>query len=289
MAENVIAIILPEYDDKENIITSDEWKRDFLLNDNQIGEYIKNLAAFVDFFCDEDCKLIYDSKNVTAFSFVLRTIPECYPSRDFQLKIALKKATNWRKYRESDEGDEYSIGYERIKDEVRCELIAKKIKNNKHSCLLVTHIPEFKNKIWKISKDGQEYDLLSYQLNILEVFNWISHHHKPPRIYNWNPKHGENGCGAHKKHAGEDVSILLCSREHAAELLSKAIGLEAWDLLYNYDSIYNRYMEFKAECKYEHLHSATFERKYHSYHLSSEEDIPKRIINKLKILGCIRD
>lgn len=89
MAENVIAIILPEYHDKDNDITSDAWKSDALLDDVVMGECIKSLMEFVDFFSDEECKIIYDSKNILAFSYVMRMMPECYPSRESQLRIAL--------------------------------------------------------------------------------------------------------------------------------------------------------------------------------------------------------
>lgn len=286
MAENVIAIILPEYDDKDNVITSDDWKSKTLFNDAEIGKHIKELAEFVDFFSDENCRMTYDSKNVAAFTYVLRTMPECYPSREFLLRMVLKKVTNWRMNRESDAKDEYSMDYVKLQDETRCELAARKAKDNSHSCLIAAHIPAFKARIWTLIKDEKKYDIHSCLLNIQEVFNWISQHHKPIRIYNWNPKHGENGYGAHKR-PGEHVSILLCSKEHAAELLSQAIGLKNGDSLYNYDADYGKYMEYKAECKYENLHSSATDRKYHSYHLNSDESIPKRVIEKMKTLEYI--
>lgn len=289
MAENVIAIVLSEYDDNDNIITSDDWKRKSFLDDVAVGKYIKELADFVDFFSDENCEMIYDSKNVLAFTFILRAIPECYPSREAQLRMVLKKASNWRFSMESEASDEYFIDYVKLKDEIRCELHARKIKDNMNSCLLVVHISDFKNQTWRISNGQQTYDLDSYKLNISEVFNWISTHHKPMRKYNWNPKHGENGCGAHKAHAGEYVSVLLCSKEHAAELLHTAIGLRAWDVLYNYDPVHQKYMEYKAECKFEHMHNGATERAYHSYHLNSKEFIPNRVIKKMSILGYIPD
>lgn len=199
----------------------------------------------------------------------------------------MKKAFNWRANRESGENDVYSMEYITLKDETRCELAVIKTKDSRNSCLLVAHIPEFKSQVWRLSKDGKESEIHSCQLDVLEVFNWISGHHKPVRRYNWNPKHGENGCGAHKKHAGEDISVLLCSKEHAAELLPKAIGLPAWDSLYNYDAMHGKYMAYKAECKFEHLQSAALERAYHSYHLESEELVPKRIVEKMKRLGYV--
>lgn len=109
------------------------------------------------------------------------------------------------------------------------------------------------------------------------------------RKYSWNPKHGENGYGAYKTSAGEYVSVLMCSKDHAAELLQTAIGLRSWDVLYNFDPVHKKYMEYKAECKFEHLQGEVEERKYHSYHLNSGELIPKRIEKKLRLLGVVTD
>ena len=289
MAENVIAIILSEYEDNANTNTANDWKSKFILEDEEMGKYIKELAEFVDFLSDENCKIIYDSKNISAFTFVLRTMPECYPSREAQLRSIMKKASNWRSNRESKESDEYFIDYVKLKDEIRCELTARRIKDNMHSCLIVAHIPNFKNRWWHISTGEQTYDLYSCKLDIVEVFNWVSKNHKPMRKYSWNPKHGENGYGAYKTSAGEYVSVLMCSKEHAAELLQTAIGLRSWNVLYNFDPVHKKYMEYKAECKFEHLQGEVEERKYHSYHLNSGELIPKRIEKKLRLLGVVTD
>lgn len=289
MAENVIAIILPEYHDKDNDITSDAWKSDALLDDVVMGECIKSLMEFVDFFSDEECKIIYDSKNILAFSYVMRMLPECYPSRESQLRIALRKITNWRSpvNRKSKDSTVYTMGYENLQDETRCELAAVKAMDSNNSCLIATHIQSYNGRVWSLLKNNITYNIDALPLNIQEVFNWISTHHKPVRSYNWNPKHGENGRNAHREHAGEEVSVLLCSRKHANELLTNAVGLQAWDYLYSYDSTYEKYMEYKAECKYANLPSNALDRKYHSYHLNSIDSIPKRILEKIRILRTL--
>lgn len=289
MAENVIALVLPEYDDGGNVITSDDWKRNFLMDDVEVGKHIKELASFVDFFSDENCRMVYDGKNVSAFSYALRMLPECYPSRSMQLQTALKNASNWRTYRVSKEDEEFSVNYTIVRNETRCEMAALIAKDTNNSCIVVVHIPDYKGRLWRLSKREKEYEINSFPADISEVFGWLINHHKPARVYNWNPKHGENGCGAHKKHAGEDVSILLCSKEHAAELLPKAIGLDKWDSLYVYDKECRKFMEYKAECKYEHVDSTATERAYHSYHINSVDIIPNRVIRKMKALGIVSE
>ena len=287
MTENIIAIILPEYDDKDNVVTSDEWKSDVLLDDAAMGKLIKSLMEFVDFFADEECQMIYDSKNISAFSYVMNVMRDYYPSRETQLRIALKKVTNWRfpVNRKSNESHVYTNGYENLRDETRCELAARKAVEANSSCLIATHIQKYKSCVWTLSKNNTIYNIDALPLNVKEVFNWISTHHKPLRAYNWNPKHGENGRRAHCEHAGEIVSVLLCSRKHANELLGTAVGLQAWDYLYSYDSDYGKYMEYKAECRYVNLPSDASDRKYHSFHLDTTESVPERILKKIKILG----
>lgn len=284
MADNVIAIMLPEYDDAGNNFTSDDWKSQELIDDVEMAKRIKCLAEFVDFFSDENCHIIYDSQNVLAFTYVLRTMPECYPSREAQLRTALKGTVNWRYNRLSNANDEYYIGYVKLKDEIRCELAARWTKDPGSSHLIVAHLPDYKGKVWTISSAEIECDVHSCKLDPSDVFNWLSEHHKPERKYNWNPKHGEYGRRAHNMHGGKEVALLLCSREHADELLPKAIGLRGWDFLYNYDAAHGKYMEYKAECKQDHLDPTSSERRYHSYHLNSDITIPQRIIRKLKYL-----
>lgn len=61
-------------------------------------------------------------------------------------------------------------------------------------------------------------------MKIVDVFDWLSNHHKPLRN-EWNKKHGKNGKGAHHENKWNNVSVLLCSVERAEALLPKAIGI----------------------------------------------------------------
>ncbi len=213
-------------------------------------------------------------------------LPECYPSRERELRFALKNLENWRKNRESSENDEYNLNYSSIKDEMRVEIATRMSNNPNDSFLLTVHIPNYVVKEWQLSKGQNTYCIESRPLSIKEVFEWMSSHHHPQRSYNWNPKHGENGKGAHPTNNGDEVSVLLCSREHAAEIIHKAVGEPMYDTLYCYDTDFGKYMEFKADCKYEHLQDRT-KRNYHSYHLSEESAIPHRIKKKLDILAML--
>ena len=285
MANSYIALIFPEYDDMGNEITSQDWKRDDLLEDDSLGIFIKQLVSFVDFYKDEECHLLYDAKNVLAFTYSIRVLPECYPGRERELRFALRNLENWRKNRISLEDDEYTLYHSSIKDEMRTEIATRMSNNPDDSFLITVHIPNYTPKEWQLSKDQNTYCIESQPLSIKEVFDWMSVHRRPRRSYNWNPKHGENGKGAHPTNNGYEVSVLLCSRAHAAKILPKAVGEPMYDTLYCYDADFGQYMEFKADCKSEHLQDRT-ERSYHSYHLSKGSTIPDRIKKKLNILQC---
>lgn len=288
MANSYIALVFPEYDDVDNVITSQDWKRDDLPDDNSYGIFIKHLISFIDFYEDEDCCLIYDAKNVSAFTYGIRVLPECYPGRERELRLALKHLKDWRKNRISIENDEYTLNYSNIKDEIRTEIAARMSNNPDDSFLIAAHIPNYTAEEWQLSKDQDTYCIESHPLSIKEVFEWMSSHHHPKRIYNWNPKHGENGKGAHPSNNGNEVSVLLCSREHAAEIIHKAVGEQMYDTLYCYDTDFGKYMEFKADCKFEHLQDRT-ERSYHSYHIDNDSFIPNKVKKKLYMLAELND
>lgn len=284
MTRSFIALIFPEYDDVGNNSTSFDWNTVDLPDDKSIGDFINKLSAFVDFFSDEECGLLYDAKNVSAYTYAMRVLPECYPGRVRSLRTVLKRVENWRKNRESTEDEEYVLDRSSVKDEMRTEIASRMASKHENRYLLSVGLPNYVAKEWKLSKGGKNYCIDSAPLSIREAFEWMSLHHFPQRVYNWNPKHGENGMGAHPDHNGEKVSVLLCSREHAGEIMQKAIGVPHYDCLYCYDVDYDSYMEYKAECKFEHLPADAVTRNYHSYHLENDSAVPNRVKKKLDIL-----
>ena len=284
MANNIIALIFPEYNDKSNPTTSSDLTTDILYDDKTFGEQIKEAGILVDFFKDEVCQMVYDSKNVNAYLYPVNSLPECYPSRARQLRTALNGAKDWRKNRISSETEEYNIHYNTVKDEIRTEIASRKKSSANDSLIIATNIFGKNCKSWELKKDDKSFTVESIPMLIPDLFGWLSKHHKPLRKYEWNEKHGENGKGAHSDNNGDEVSVLLCSKEHAAELLKIAIGEPNYDMLHCYDSEYDKYMEYKAGCKFANLQPDAKERTYHSYHINDESGIPKRVVFKIKLL-----
>lgn len=288
MPTNFFALVFPEYFDPENSVTSQDWMTRDLPDDKSLGLFIRDLQSFVDFYDDEECEMIYDGKNASAFIYPLNILHDYYPSRTREFRLALKKLENWRRNRESSLTDNYIINGMIIRDELRSEIVSRLIRNPNDSYILIVHIPNYTAKEWQLPKEEKIYKIKSIPLSIIEAFNWISHHRSLERCYNWNPKHGENGVGAHSDHNGNNISVLYCSREHAAELMQKAIGVPNYDTLYCYDAENSMYMEYRAECKFEHLPPNTTIRQYHSFHLTNDTSIPNRVKKKIKVLeNCI--
>lgn len=285
MAKSVIAIVLPEYDDRENVPTSFDWKLSELPDETFLNVLIKHIVSFVDFYKDEECNLIYDSKNIEAFAFVLRILPECYPNAERALRLCLRNVENWRKNRVSSEDDIYVLNRAEIKDEMRTEIAERMEVNPDNEYLITIYYPVFKAKKWNLKKDDKTYSIESSPMSIKAVFDWLSKHRHPKRVYNWNEKHGEFGKGAHPDNKGNLVSVLMGSREEAAEIMPKAIGIPYYDEIYCFDNKYKKYMEYKAECKYSNLQPDNDIRKYHSYHIDDDSQVPKRVKEKLSLIG----
>lgn len=284
MAENIIALMFPEYKDNGNSGTSKVWATEELYDDETIGKQFKQTKIFVDFFKDENCRMIYDADNIRAYLYVANMFPECYPSRTRQLRFILEGIENWRNNRKSAEDKEYVVHHETIKDEIRTEIAERELINSADSFLIVSSVVVKEGKVWNLEINNTSVSVEAMQMFIPQVFDWLSKHHKPLRKYEWNEKHGENGKGAHPDNKGDKVSVLLCSREHAEKMLQKAIGEPKYDLLYCYDAEYGKYMEYKAGCKYEKLPSDAKERTYHSYHIDDENQIPNSVMKKIEIL-----
>lgn len=276
--------MFPEYNDKSNPPTSRDWITDELYDDKTFGDQIKEIGRLVDFFKDEVCQIVFDSKNVNAYLYPVSSTPECYPSRARQLRTALNGLNDWRKRRMSSMTEEYSMYHYTVKDETRTEIASRQVYSPEDSFIIATNMFGQYCKSWELRKDDVSVTVESVPMLIPDVFNWLSKHHKPMRIYEWNEKHGEYGKGAHKDNKGNEVSVLLCSKEHAAELLPIAIGEPMYDILHCYDPEYDKYMEYKAGCKYANLQPDVKERTYHSYHINDESGLPKRVAYKIKLL-----
>ena len=105
---------------------------------------------------------------------------------------------------------------------------------------------------------------------IEQLETWFSNN-RQPRIFNLNPKHGENGVGA-RANKGEKVSLLLCSQNQASELLRLAKGDKRISKeLFAFDTNHKKFIVFKDD--------NTIVNSYHGYHVDNENEVPHKIRN----------
>lgn len=288
MAKNIIALIFPEYADTGNFPTSKEWEVENLPEDSVLKEWLKKIYSFIDFYKDEGCDFIYDSKNADACIFIAKVLDDCYPNMESMFRRAVYGMENWRTNRVSSVDDEYMIYKSTIKDEMRTEIAAREVSCPDSKYVIAVHILDYKHKKWVLNKEGNHVEVTAYPMLIPDIFCWLADNRIPPRVYNWNEKHGENGDGAHKSHKGDEVSVLLCSREHAEELMHKAIGNDTFDVLYCFDPQHGKYMEYKQDTVITDKGNNILSRSYHSFHIDDENRVPPKVKKRMELLSSER-
>ena len=256
-------IILPEHEDVEK--TSPCIRKFTLLAPNEVMAYIDFIDRMEQRGRAEHYLLYYDSKNIRKFLHPVYEFEEYYPKVEVTLLNALHRfAEDWREEPIQDSGVNYKLFQAPVTDDSFCEVCERKYQSDVEATnstyAIINHGALEDVSTVAMHRNLHQIDIPVLEATLEKIESWLQENRRPPRIYNWNPKHGENGKGAHKANKTDTVAILYCSKEHAAELLHKAIG-ENNNIgpLYVWDDEYGLYMEFKRESK----SSTTF----HSYHL----------------------
>lgn len=284
MSNNKLWLLFPVYEeiqDKPHYIVGCE-----LRSADEMNCELQRLSNIFEALKSEHAEVHYDSHNLRGWLFPLRTLQDCYPNMETRiLHLLTRNASDWRRGRRQDDASAYKYFDADISDCTLCELTERQIADNErgHHAIVNAGGIRTTRKTITTSRNGLGTDTHVLQPSVNALFGWLADHRVPTRIYNWNPKHGESGKGAHPGNKGEKVSVLHCSREHAAELLKRAVGEAAGSgPLYFFDSERNMYMEFKRESK----ESNTF----HSYHLDPEDEPRalrfKKLINLILTEQC---
>lgn len=276
MEHSELFLLLPKYEDVEeqpeyikstNIMTEDE----FLKVINKIDEICMLIS-------NENYKGYYDAENVSAFLYPAKTLKKSYPNTITRMRMVMNKwGENWRTQKVQKDTVKYMYYCISIKDDTLCEMTERKFGSTDGSSFLLVNCDAFScaSETITTKRNQDEMELDVRNADIKSISKWYETNRKPQRIFNLNPKHGENGRGAHPGNKGEKVSVLMCSRGEAKEMLLKAIGSDL-RILYFFDQIHNQYIEFNRES----------ENTYHGFHIDAidEKRVPEEIkmmINKL--------
>jgi hypothetical protein len=244
-----------------------------LIMEEDIKNFFQDLDIALEHIQIENHKGFFDVDNVNAFLSNYDILDDYYPvSPRRKLRQSLKTWMSWKQERESKQIEEYKIKKTPSKDNSFGEIHARKTKypNNKYLLISLDSIC-FRNQLVNVEKTS---DASIEQIECIELKEklkkWFDNNRIPPRIYHASPKHAENGRGE-----WQGASKLLCSHVEAAEMLSRAVGINGIDELYYYDENHSAYIIFRYE-------GDTGENKFHAYHLTAK-DVDrsiKRILEK---------
>ena len=269
MEHSELFLLLPKYE--EVVGQPDYIKSKNIMTEDEILKVIKNIDEICCFIANENYKGYYDADNVYAFLYPVRIAEDCYPNIMTRMRIVLSKwGENWRIQKAQKDTEDYMYYCLPIKDDTLCEMTERKYVSVDASTFLLVNFNAFtcSTEIIRTKRNQNEIELDVRSFDIKSLSKWYEVNRKPQRIFNLNPKHGENGKGAHPSNNGHKVSILMCCKEEAKRLLDKAIGDDS-KTLYYFDKQCSQYIEFKRES----------ENIYHGFHLDAEDErrVPKNI------------
>lgn len=269
-----IFMLFPVYEDIES---SHYINKIGVISNDEYNDYLSKIKNIIDVFKIENYNGFYDSLNLEAFLSPVLILEDYYPNIITTFRRLMSNwGEDWRNSSVQEEHDEFYYYSIPINNDSFCEIAKRKYNDIKGGILIINHnaFSCSENTI-KIKYKDNILFIDSVEAEIKEIAQWFSSNRNPKRIYNWNPKHGENGKGAFVSANGDKVSVLMCSRENVPNMLNCAFGDNVKKLFY-YDNNCQQYIEFKRERESE----------YHAFHLdkNDEKRIPlhiKKIIDDI--------
>lgn len=276
MARSELFLLLPVYKEAQGqpgyVLNTD------VPSEDELKETAKKIDETADFFQNENYSGYYDSDNLKGFLLPATIAEDCYPNTATRFRSIMKRwGEDWRREKRQDEEDDYRYYCQKIENDTLCEII-KRNGTDTDGCtfLLVNHNAiSCKDDFIRAGYNNESVDINVSRLDFKDIARWFETNRRPQRVFNWNPKHGEFGKGAHPSNGKDKVSVLMGSRGEAGRLLHKAFGLQP-GTLYFFDEKYDRYIEFKREG----------ENIYHAFHIAPEDEdrIPDLIKERIKII-----
>ncbi|WP_338158433.1 hypothetical protein [uncultured Phocaeicola sp.] len=276
MEHSELFLLLPRYEEAEG---QPEYIRPIgIMTEDEILAVIENIDNIYRYIVNENYEGYYDADNVSAFLYAVEEMEECYPNIKTRMRMVMRNwGEDWRARKVQKDTERYMCCRFSIKDDTLCEMIERKFVSSDGNVFLLVNQGAFSEKVEAIwgKRNQTELELEVRKADFKSVSKWYEANRKPQRVFNLNPKHGENGKGAHPGNKGEKVSVLMCSRDEAKNMLLKAIGADL-RVLYFFDQTHNRYIEFKRES----------ENTYHGFHLDAidEKRVPEEIKDMIKKL-----
>lgn len=281
-------LILPESDTSPKPTISFAKKKG--MDAGYVSALINDLKNIMWIYDIEDYKIMYDINNIISFLdfFEIEEKKELY-SIATRMRLLLKDGRFKQcvsLYKIVEDKEKINVkGEEQTIWNVFCEIAKLKEKNHNHPiAVLNKQIFDIHNeRVINLTHNGQvdAIPILPIE-NINTITDWFAEKRIPKRLYEWNPKHGENGKGQHAalKQRGF-VSVLRSDRNYPQALVGKAYGQNEYtnqdpkNNLYIYDPENGAFLRF--------VPGGARPNTYHAFHISNE-DVPNEIKKKYKII-----
>lgn len=282
MPELKCFVLLPILTRNESIFQSDSLYHS-LDNLNNFRYFLENYQKMIEIVeREKNAKIIYDAENIKQFQQQINMLDDEFISLQYAFYTLLSNAENFRDNPKAVPNSLYFIwdfnqftGIQISGSISTLAEITKEKQQNENQKLVLIHNDgiHLNRSMIPIIKDGYSdkcpfFTCIQHVKNSTELETWIIEN-RQPRLFNLNPKHGENGKGA-KANKGEKVSVLLCHKQHAQTLLDSSIGDKRINKkLFNFDNEHQKYIVFEDE--------NTPNNTYHGYHIDNEDEVPKNI------------
>ena len=249
----------------------------------ELSKFVNDIGEVVSSFRHENHQFLLEKRNRENFYKLLKMYDgkHDYPQIADTFLVETSNVEEISVEYSQSEKDTYFINGSPIQHDAFCEAASGILNNPENSYAIIAGLDIVDGLLdVRIVKDGceNEVSLEIISPDIYSVYEWISTHRRPVRVYMPNPeKHGTDGKGAQKSNKGDSVGILLCSNEEAEILMHHALGIKnGAKKLFIYDFDRMKYMQFNKG-------GGNVDNNYHGWHVNSEHDIIKHP-KDLKIL-----
>ena len=288
MSKANIFLLLPETTQTNKTtpwsLTNDEFD-----NKEKYETFMKNKITEIQTITIENYQGYFDGENFKNFFEGYDMFEDIYPNalkNKFRRKLIFKEAwKNWQEKPQQIKTATYSVFGQKINNHSLAEIAQHKQNRADETFALLNNnalnIQVGEITVHIIENNSTHSIDISNVKDIEEIKEWFAENRLPKRKFHLIPKHGENGRGSWNTSRGNDVSLLMCSKEEAQELLNRAIVYQEEEdednilkKLYNYDVTHNMFIKFFNENEPQN--------QYHGFHLPLDShEIPNSIKKKL--------
>lgn len=267
----LLFLLLPEFEDPGNLLATHPFLATTNLpDDTQLATYLTKLTATVYYLKDEDVTILYDVKNLAAFIYPIKLMPDIYPQkRRFQLELVERRMRSWRTHSGQQITDTFEFRDQQIDDNTLSEIAKLQYNNRLTNCVYAVLNHKALNYTHRIREqlrvrcNDKEKTFFALKADVITILNWLKERGVIKRIYVPNTaKHGTAGLGGSR---ASGVSPLLCQDWEAKKMMKKA--LRYGKNLYYYDANNKKYIRFMSGNN----------NTYHPYHIISKQDETKYI------------